>query len=119
MEINVTFVIQGINFGISYMFLKYFFLKPAVLWLNNREMEYQKLLGDLARDDDVLQKKIDYKGKLIERFRAQVKVQFPMPEKVTDTQKINQVTYCLSNATIDLYQEKLKKVLITKATDAC
>lgn len=119
MDINVTFVIQGINFGISYLFLKYVLLKPAVVLLNNRETEYSKLLVELEKDEVLVQKKIAYKDRLADNFRVQMRLEAPSVNQDAGKGKDGQVTYCVSNNSIDACQETLKNLLVTKAKDAC
>lgn len=118
MYINITFVIQGINFGICYLVLKYFFLKPAILLLNAREAEYNKMLGDLEKDENALQKKIVYKEMLIENFRSQVNAQYPVFEGPSEVLVPYPVTYRENDATTAVYQETLKELLVAKASHA-
>ena len=118
MDINITFVIQGINFGICYLFLKYFFLKPAIQFLNEREGEYNKLLSDLEKDELALQKKITYKESLIQTFRLQIKVQYPAPEVVPVMHHAYPVTYRQSSQATAACHEAITKLIRVKASDA-
>ncbi len=117
MEINITFVIQIINFGISYVFIKHVFLKPMVHLLVNQEIEFNKLLRDLKKNECYLQDKIIYQEKLFEDFKLHIKKDY-MIQKEVGIQEIRAVVNLQDPKTVALYEETIKTLLINKAIHA-
>lgn len=117
MDINITFVIQGINFGICYLILKYCFLQPATKLLLSREAEYSNLVQDLQRGESILQNKMAYKDALTSKFRARMEEKYPRKELMPSSgQSVQPVTYRYSTSDVVNCREALKKLLVAKAT---
>lgn len=77
MQINVTFIIQIINFWISYALLHKFLFKPFVRLINSKEAARETLIKGLkAKEQRLLQLQED-KKKNLEVFRTHIKAEYP------------------------------------------
>lgn len=113
MEINITFVIQGVNFWICYCFLKKIFLKPIVTLLKKQEDEYLALLAGLKQGEQLLNNKETLKENSLTSFKNHIKQNYPtFPTNVTQT--IPPVNYQQSSNAALIYKKEIKNLLVEK-----
>jgi hypothetical protein len=72
MQLNVTFVIQIINFGVFYAVLNAFCFKPLVARISRKEEARQTLLEGLKEKEQLLVRLQAQKKKDLEDFRARI-----------------------------------------------
>jgi hypothetical protein len=76
MMLNVTFVIQIINFWITYVVLHKFLFKPMVALLIQKERAKLQLVEGLKDKEHVLFGLQEDKGRVLEKFKLHVKQQY-------------------------------------------
>jgi hypothetical protein len=76
MQINVTFIIQIINFWITYAILHKLLLKPVVRLVNNKEAGKAMLLNGLKEKEAALVRLQEDKKKNIDIFRNHLKTHY-------------------------------------------
>lgn len=114
MQINVTFIIQIINFWISYAMLHKFLFKPFVQLINNKEAARETLIKGLrAKEQRLLQLQED-KKKNLETFRTYVKTQYPFktpaPEEIP-----SEFVFIKNQDKLDALIDAEKNLLVQKA----
>jgi hypothetical protein len=91
MDINITFLIQIINFGITYFFLNKILFRPVVYFLQKREILKQRVISKIAekeRDlDTVYSKKaadmLHFQSYLAKKYRFTKGPLLEIPLRVT------------------------------------
>ena len=114
MNLNATFIVQIINFWITYFFLKKLLLKPLVVALNRREKTRQQILDILKQKELLLKQKVEEKNKTLLDFQRSLKkkyavIPFEYPEIPLE------ITYHRNKVDIDNLILISKDTLIKKA----
>lgn len=115
MQINVTFVIQIINFWISYTVLHKLLFKPFVGLIHNKEAARDTLTNGLkAKEQRLLQLQED-KKKNLETFRSYIKAQYPF--KTVPLEKIPpEFAFTKNQDELDVLIASEKNLLLQKAS---
>ncbi|MFC1894651.1 ATP synthase F0 subunit B [Candidatus Dependentiae bacterium] len=85
MQVNLTFFVQLINFGISYWFLNKFMFKPVMEYVNRRKDEKNKTLKDINNKEQILLNLEKDKNKKLFDFKVNMKSEYSLkPFKAPD-----------------------------------
>ena len=85
MQINLTFFIQLINFGISYWFLNKFMFKPVLEYLKKRKAKENKIAKDIAKKEHILLSLEHKKGQGLIDFKVDMESRYKLESyKVPD-----------------------------------
>ncbi len=113
MNINVTFIIQIVNFWCAYFFLKKIFIRPMVSVVIQRKRAQKRLDDGLKKKEIFLKEKIELKGKALRDFQQYVKDRYKRP--TAEYQKIpSEVTYIKDRDEIEKVVTVSKKLLIDR-----
>lgn len=72
-DINLTLLIQAINFFIAYYLLKKFFLEPALILIKEDEEKTDNVKSELSLEIIILNQKRDLKNKNLEEYKESYK----------------------------------------------
>lgn len=72
-DINLTLIIQAINFFIAYWLLKKLFLKPAMNLIKEDEMKSDNVKSELNLEIVILNQKKDLKNKNLQEYKDSYK----------------------------------------------
>lgn len=117
MQINVTFIIQIVNFWISYAMLHKLLFKPFVGIINNKQAARQILIKGLKHKELALITLQDDKKKNLEDFRTHIKQQYdftPLPL----IELSQPFAFSCNQDEIDRLIETQKNLIIQKAPHA-
>lgn len=76
MQLNITFVVQILNFWLTYSFLKRLFFRPLVTHIFRKEKARQTLVEGLKEKERLLIHIQEQKKKDLEEFRDRLKTQY-------------------------------------------
>ena len=76
MKINVTFILQIVNFWFFYCLLRRYFLWPFVSYIKKKELTKEKFLADLAHHELQIKELIHTKQVLLAQFKKNIKVKY-------------------------------------------
>ena len=77
MHINITFIIQIINFFITYKVLNIFLFKPVIASLEVKQAKREKLEGSITKEETALAKLERTKAENVVAFQDHVKDEYP------------------------------------------
>ena len=113
MHVNLTFLIQIINFWISYVFLHRFFLKPIVILINKKNQAKEFLINGLKQKELALVQLQEEKSKNVTTFRQYLKTTYVLTPP--HLQVIPTIVMAKKNqAEITQLTEKIKGILIQR-----
>ena len=72
-DINLTLLVQAINFFIAYYLLKKFFLEPALILIKADEEKADNVKSELNLEIIILNQKKDLKNKKLEEYKESYK----------------------------------------------
>ena len=117
MNINSTFLIQSINFLITYKFLKKFLFKPIIESLNKKEEDQKILNSEIESIKDYVFHLEKEKSKNLDIFRYSSKKNYPF-EKEKHQSKLLEVSIPKTTSIdVDKTKKEIKKILLEKAVD--
>ena len=76
MRLNLTFVLQLINFAISYWFLNKFMFKPVLAFLKKRDEKERRLQKDIEKKENNLLDLEHIKQEELVEFKEKVKTKY-------------------------------------------
>ena len=79
MEINLTFLVQVINFLIFYWASSRFFLRPFVIFIQAKMVSRQQVLADFAEKELQLKSLIHERVDFAQQFKLKLKSQYELP----------------------------------------
>lgn len=82
MEINLTFLVQVINFLIFYWASSRFFLRPFVVFIQSKMASRKKVLEDFADKELQLKNLIHERVDFAQQFKQRLKSQYELPTPV-------------------------------------
>lgn len=118
MNINITFVVQIINFWITYFFLTRLLLKPMVVVLRNRGIAREKMKDALKEREFFLKERVEEKARALVEFRRYLKRNYTV-QPVATSIDVPEIEYHRDRAEIDAIMSSAKKYLKGKVPDAC
>lgn len=80
MQINLTFFIQLINFGISYWFLNKFLFKPVLQYIRNKKQKEDRIIKDIAQRNNTLVELEHKKDQNLFDFKREIKSKYEVHE---------------------------------------
>lgn len=117
MQINATFLVQIVNFWISYAMLHKFFFKPFVRFIEKKSTAKRTLLENLKAKELSLAQLQEDKKRHLEDFRAHLKAQYQPP--IPTLEKIpTPPTFIKDSAEIAAITKTATEILIEKAPHA-
>lgn len=118
MKINITLVVQIINFWITYFFLTRLLFKPMVAMLKAREVAREKMKDALKEREFFLKERVEEKTRALVEFRRYLKRTYAV-EAAAVPVNVPEVGYKKNQAEIDSITVTSKNYLIKKVPDAC
>lgn len=117
MQINVTFLIQIINFWITYIFVSRLLLKPVYCLIQRKKIAKKYLLEKLKQKEQQLLVCQNKKKDNLVSFRNQVKASFKLKQP-KEIEKVPEIQYMQNKKTIKDLIEASKKIIVKKVTNA-
>lgn len=77
MQINATFIVQLINFFITYHVLNFLVFKPIIASLHHKEKEEKKINDSIAHEEEILLSLEKEKSQAMRTFQTQTKEKYP------------------------------------------
>jgi len=114
MQLNLTFVVQIINFWVSYAILKNFLFKPTVKFILAKEAARVSLLENLKQNEQIVAHMHETKKKNLEDFRSYIKTNYVIHEpRLQEIQAT--VEYTPDQEALDQIAVEAEALMITKA----
>lgn len=79
MDINATILVQACNFGITYLFLRKFLLKPVVGGISQKKKRLAVLVGSIRHRENKTSGLQDEKKRQLDAFRLTLKQRYLFP----------------------------------------
>ena len=118
MHINVTFLIQIVNFWATYFFLKKILLNPVVTVLLKRKNAHRRLSLEFKKKEDFLKQRVDEKSRLLRAFQRQLKERYQII-KLECPEIPSQIAYVKDQGEIDQVVSRGKDLLVRNILHAC
>jgi hypothetical protein len=117
MAVNVTFIIQIVNFWVSYFMLHKLILSPVMRVLKNKETA-QKLLRESLKDrEHVLLRLQEEKQQSVSDFKEHIRVRYvPVSTQIKEIPLVKIESQKCDE--IEAVTEAMCDILVTKANDA-
>jgi hypothetical protein len=117
MQINITFVIQIINFIITYFFLGKMIFKPISETIHDREKIKEDLQNNVKEQENILKKFIDKKETRFKELQKNV-YQYYDTKKIADLDENDNLKYFHDEYTIKSTIKEGKEIIVKKVLDA-
>lgn len=115
MKINITFIIQIINFFITYKVLNIFLFKPVIASLEAKRAKQKALEKSITKEEEVLLSLEKTKAADVVAFQGKVKEEYPFislvqEDSFLDITKIKTETIDTKNLESEVTQWLIEKV---------
>lgn len=118
MQINITFFVQIINFGITYFFLNKILFRSVVYFLQKRELLKQRLIRKIDEKEHELDALYSQKASDMLNFQAYVAKKYRLTTFIPQEIPL-QVKYRRDNRTLDLLVQKGSDLVLKEIGHAC
>jgi len=118
MQINITFLVQIINFGITYFFLNKILFRSVVYFLQKREMLKKRLINKIVQKEHELDALYSQKASDMLQFQAHVAKKYRFAKFIPQDTPL-QVKYQSDQQALDLLVKKGSGLVMKGVGNAC
>jgi F0F1-type ATP synthase membrane subunit b/b' len=113
MNINITLIVQFINFLVTYLFLNRFLFQPIILRLRTKKECEEGLLHDIATEEELMiaQQKAYHKQLLT--FQQQVRTAHPTIHK-KEVARPRDIIYQRNKAEVDILVAESTEIIVKR-----
>lgn len=118
MDINITFFVQIINFGITYFFLNKILFRPVVHFLQKREMLKQRLINKISEKEHELDTLYSQKASDMLNFQSYVAKKYRLTKFIPQEIPL-QVRYQKDIRALDSLVQRGSELVLKEIGHAC